>query len=152
MRSFDSPRFLEWLTIWDGRSTSDDFGDGNDMVASAYVDFIVISQFVAIICKGRDAFSHPHEDGNFGSLILLSMVVEKKSCIQYDETRVGGNEYTVYSVPNDSTTDIISLLQMRFGLVSKYLILWHVECFRSDVGFDIRTMLWFRCSTKHCLH
>ena len=104
-------------------STSDDFGDGNDVVASAYVDFIVISHFVAIICKGRDAFSHPYEDGNFGSLILLSMVVEKKSCIQYDETRVRGTEYRVYSVPNDSTTDIISLLQMRFGLVSKYLIL-----------------------------
>jgi len=104
-------------------STSDDFSDGNDVGAAAYVDFIIISQFVAIMCKGRDAFSHPHEDGNFGSSILLSMVVENKSCIQYDETRVGGNEYTVYSVPNDSTTDIISLLQMRFGLVPKYLIL-----------------------------
>ena len=66
---------------------------------------------MAIICKGRDAPRYSQEGHFSGSSTLSSMVVEKKS-------RIGGNESASYVVPNDATADIISLIQICFGLVS----------------------------------
>ena len=52
-------------------------------------------QVVAIICKRRDASGQPNEDSYFGSSISLSLVTERKS-------RFEGDESTSYADPNDA--------------------------------------------------
>ena len=47
-------------------------------------------------------------------LKLIDLVVD--GCER--KSRIGGNESASYVVPNDATADIISLIQICFGLVS----------------------------------
>jgi hypothetical protein len=72
----------------------------------------------------------PNEDNYSRSSISSSMVVER--------SRFGGDESANYVVPDDVTVDILSSIQMHFGLVSKRWILRHVQCFGLAVGFAIR--------------
>ena len=65
----------------------------------------------------------PNEDSYSESSISSSMVVERKSRFQ-------GDESTSYFVPNNATADILSSIQTRFGLLTKSWILQHVQCFR----------------------
>jgi hypothetical protein len=58
------------------------------------------SQFVAFIYKGRGASRSPYEDKDSGSLISLSMVAERISMSQ-------GDESASYVVPDDATIDIL---------------------------------------------
>ena len=71
----------------------------------------------------------PNKDSYSGSSISSLMVAERKSRFRDDES-------ASYIVPDDATTDILSLIQMRFGLVPKRWILRHVQCCR--VGRWIR--------------
>ena len=54
----------------------------------------------------------PNKDSYSGSSISSSMVAERKSRFRDDES-------ASYIVPDDETIDILSLIQMRFGLVPK---------------------------------
>ena len=71
-----------------------------------------------VICKGM-LLGTPREDNNFGSSISSSMIVGRKSDI-HDKLRVGDDESGAYVVSDNATTNVLSLFQMCFGLVSKY--------------------------------
>jgi hypothetical protein len=85
----------------------------------------------------------PNKDIFFGSLTLSSMVVERKS-------RIGGNESASYVVPNDATSDILSSLQIHFGLFQNVGSCGMFNVSVLFVGSKIRTALWLRCSTRLC--
>jgi len=61
----------------------------------------------------------PNEDISFGSSTLSSMVIERKS-------RIGGNEFAYYVIPNDATVNILSSIEICFGLVLERWILRHI--------------------------
>jgi uncharacterized membrane protein len=63
------------------------------------------------------------------------LVAERKS-------RFEGDKSTSYVASGDATTDILSSIQMCFGLVPRRWILQHVPCFRLVVGFGIGIALW----------
>jgi hypothetical protein len=46
-----------------------------------------------------------------------------------EEIKFGGNESASYVVSNDAISDVLSLIQIRFGLVLERCILRHVQCF-----------------------
>ena len=61
----------------------------------------------------------PNEDSYSGASISSSLVVERKS-------RSEGDEFAFYAAPDDATADILSSIQIRFGLVPKHWILRHI--------------------------
>ena len=74
---------------------------------------------------------------NSRSSILSQVVVERK-------LRYRGDDSPSYVVPDDVTVDILSAIQMRFGLVRKRYILRYVQCFavgrwiQYKAGSDVR--------------
>jgi len=94
-------------------------------------------QFVAIIRNGRGALGTPNENNYPGS----SMITERKS-------RFEGNDFASYAIRNDAIADILSSIQIRFGLALERWILWHVNVLGLIIGFGIKTVLWLRCSTR----
>jgi hypothetical protein len=80
------------------------------------------------------------------------MVTKRKSSIQHDESRVGGDESATYVIPNDAICRCSLILQTSFGLVLEQCILQHVHIyiFLSYVGFSIKTVLWVWCLTMLC--
>ena len=79
-------------------------------------------QVVAIICKGRGASRRPNEDSYSWSSISSSLVTERNS-------RLEGDESASYATPDNATIDILSSIHMRFGLVPKRWFLRYVQCF-----------------------
>lgn len=69
----------------------------------------------------------PCGDNKSGSSISSLMIVGRNSDI-HDKLRVGDDESRANVVSDNATTDVLSLFQMCFGLVSKYWILWSVAC------------------------
>jgi len=94
-------------------------------------------QFVAIIRNGRGTLGTPNENNYPGS----SMITERKS-------RFEGNDFASYAIRNDAIADILSSIQIRFGLALERWILWHVNVLGLIIGFGIKTVLWLRCSTR----
>jgi hypothetical protein len=82
-----------------------DFGDCNDEIAVAGIDFIGGGQFMAFVCKGRGASRRPYKDNDSGSSISssISIVVERNS-------RSPGDDSAAYVVPDDATANILSAI------------------------------------------
>jgi len=72
-----------------------------------------------------------HRYSNSRSSDTSSMVVERKSDIQRDESRVGGDESRVYAI-----ADVLLSLQVHFGLLSECWILRYV-CFLGDIPLNL---------------
>ena len=68
----------------------------------------------------------PNDDSLFASSILSSMVMERKSSVQLG-SRIGGAEFATCALPNDSTVNVHSLIEMCFDLVAECWIMWHIQ-------------------------
>lgn len=117
--------------------TCNDFSDCNDEVIVIGVDFLLAEdQFVASTLRVV-LLGSPNKDSYSRSLNPSPMVAERKS-------RNEGDESVSYTVSDDATIDILSLIQMRFALVLERQILQPVQCFGVDrwiwlrYGFDVR--------------
>lgn len=87
----------------------------------------------------------PNKNIYFGSPISSLMVMERKS-------RIEGDKYAVYVVPNDASADILLSIRMRFGLISECWILKHVQYLGVDhwIQHKYCTLVW--CSIGPILH
>ena len=79
--------------------------------------------------RGGVLLGASNEDSYSESSISSSLVAKRKS-------RFEGDESISYVALDDAIVDILSSIQIRFGLVPKRWILQHVQCFR--VGYRIR--------------
>jgi hypothetical protein len=111
-----------------GLVTNDDFSDCNDeIIVAAGIDFIGRQLIYVYYLRGEGVFimGSPNKYGYSRSSISSSMAGERKSGIE-------GDEFVSYTVPDDATADILSLIQMCFGLVLEHWILRLVQCFEVD--------------------
>ena len=69
-----------------------------------------------------------NDDNYSGPLISSSMVAGRKSKFE-------GNESASYAVPNNATVEVLSSIQIRFELVPKRWISWHVNVLGLIIGF-----------------
>ena len=101
------------------RVSCDDFGNCHDEIVIAVVDFIGRWPTCGLYLQGRPQWGQLLWDID---LIAVGHG-ERKS-------RFGGYEFASYAIPDDATADILSSIQLHFGLVPKRWILRHVHCFR----------------------
>jgi hypothetical protein len=100
--------------------TCDDFSDCNDDVIVIGIDFsLAEDQFVASAVRVV-LLGSPNKDSYSRSSNPSPMVAERKS-------RIEGDESVSYTVSDDATIDILSLIQMSFGLVPERPILQPVQ-------------------------
>lgn len=80
-----------------------DFGDSNNEITIAGVDFMVVDHFTVTICKGKGA----HEISLWG---YYFWAID----LNFDGHE---DESIAYAIPDDSTVNILSTTQMCFSLV-----------------------------------
>ena len=69
---------------------------------------------------------------DFHNKIVIAGVEISSLTIAERKSRIGGNESTSNVVSDDATANILSSIQMYFGLVLKRWILWHIQCLGVD--------------------
>ena len=94
-----------------GLVTYNDFSDCHDKFSLHASILLADDQFCGHYLQREGVLlGTPNEDSYIGSSISSLMAVERKS-------RIGGNESASYFVFNDVTVDILSSMQICFGLV-----------------------------------